>query len=100
MRSVAFQQADGVSPETTLLPRWRANDNVVPFSVKDLAATLGARGKNDAEKAFEAFKYALQTTNYYDAHFCETLPSQHRSRVSYTLLKALNIYPLSKNYTI
>gem|GEM_PF-813385 len=96
MRSVTFQRADEDSEETTLLPRWHANDNVVPFSVEDIAATLGANAKNDAEKAHEVFKYTLQTTNYYDAHYCETLPAQHRPRVSYTLLKALNIYPFDQ----
>ncbi len=92
MRSVTFKSADEDSAETTLLPRWRANDNVVPFSVADIAATLGSQAKSDAEKAHEVFNYTLETTNYYDAHFCETLPTHHRSRVSYTLLKALNIY--------
>ncbi len=96
MRSVTFQQADEASARSTLLPRWRANDNVVPFSVKDIAETLGMRGKDDAGKAHEAFKYTLETTNYYDAHYCETLPAQHRPRVSYTLLKALNIYPFDQ----
>ena len=96
MRSVTFKQADASSAKATLLPRWRANDNVVPFSVKDIAETLGMRGKDDAEKAYEAFKYTLQTTNYYDAHYCETLPAQHRPRVSYTLLKGLNIYPFDQ----
>jgi len=96
MRSVTFQRADESSVEETLLPRWRANNNVVPFSVKNLAATLGTRAANDAEKAHEVFKYTLQTTNYYDAHYCETLPTQHRPRVSYTLLKALNIYPFDQ----
>jgi hypothetical protein len=96
MRSVTFQRADSASAKTTLLPRWRANDNVAPFSVEDIKATLGANAKNDAEKAHEVFKYTLETTNYYDAHYCETLPAQHRPRVSYTLLKALNIYPFDQ----
>jgi len=96
MRSVTFQRDDDISAETTHLPRWRANDNVVPFSVKDIAASLGAHAKNDVEKAHEVFQYVLQTTNYYDAHYCETLPTQHRPRVSYTLLKALNIYPFDQ----
>ncbi len=97
MRSVTFQRADTAGAETTLLPRWRANDNVVPFSVESLAATLTTDARSDPEKAFEAFKYALQTTNYYDAHYCETLPSgRHRPRVSYTLTKALNIYPFDQ----
>lgn len=96
MRSVTFDQADENSSETTLLPRWRANDNVVPLSVEDINKTLGRRGDNDAEKAFQTFKYVLETTNYYDAHYCETFPRRHRPRVSYTLLKALNIYPFDQ----
>ena len=96
MRSVTFQRTDNGSTETSLLPRWWANENVVPFSVADIATTLGVCAKDDAEKAHETFKYALKTTNYYDAHYCETLPTQHRPRVSYTLLKALNIYPFDQ----
>ncbi len=93
MRSVTFERAEGAAAETTLLPRWRANDNVVPFSVESIAATLAPDAGSDADKAFEVFNYALETTNYYDAHYCESLPTRHRARVSYTLLKALNIYP-------
>jgi len=105
MRSVAFEPADGTQSRTTLLPRWRANDNVVPFSVESIRATLAANAADDAEKALEAFRYALLTGDYYDAHYCETLPSgRHRSRVSYTFLKALNIYPFDQcgpqNYTV
>jgi hypothetical protein len=46
----------------------------------------------DAEKAFEVMRYALAISNYYDAGFCETLLTRHRNRVSYTLMKAVNIY--------
>lgn len=92
MRSVTFRHAE--EGPTTLLPRWRANDNVVPFSVKDLAETLGANVADDAQKAFEVFKYALATSNYFSVQFCETLPTRHRPRIAWTLLKALNIYPL------
>ena len=28
----AYERAEGASGETTLVPRWRANENVVPFS--------------------------------------------------------------------
>lgn len=104
MRSVTFERAEGPSAKTTLLPRWRADDNVVPFSARSLAATLAADVTDDAEKAFEVMRYALAISNYYDAHFCETLPTRHRSRVSYTLLKAVNIYPFDQcgplNYTL
>jgi len=96
MCSVTFQQVESSPDRTTMLPRWRANDNVVPFSVDSIAATLAPDVAGDSEKAFEAFKYALQTTNYFDAHYCETLPNRHRPRVSYTLLKALNIYPFDQ----
>lgn len=83
--------------EGTLLPRWRANDTPVPFSVADLAATVAPRAKTDAEKAIAAFRYALETTNYFDAHYCETLPDgRHRPRVSYTLIRALNLYPMDQ----
>ncbi len=92
MRSVTFERTEGSSEKTTLLPRWRANDNVVPFSAASLAATLASDATNDEQKAFEVMRYALAISNYYDAHFCETLPTRHRSRVSYTLLKAVNIY--------
>lgn len=92
MGSVTFERAEGSPVTTTLLPRWRANDNVVPFSVETLAATLAPDAKNDEEKAFEVMRYALAISNYYDAHYCETLPTRHRDRVSYTLLKAVNIY--------
>ncbi len=104
MRSVTFERAEGSPDKTTLLPRWRANDNVVPFSTASLAATLAPDVTDDEEKAFEVMRYALAISNYYDAHFCETLPTRHRSRVSYTLLKAVNIYAFDQcgplNYTL
>jgi len=96
MRSVTFELAETPAGEGTVLPRWRANDNVVPFSVDTLAATLAPGAKDDAERAFEVFKYATEVTNYYDANYCETFPSRHRRRVSYTLSKALNIYPFDQ----
>ena len=91
MRSLTFQRAEG-SEETTLLPRWRANDRVVPFSTESLAATLAAGVTDDEQKALEVMRYALAVSNYYDAHICETLPTRHRDRVAYTLLKAVNLY--------
>ena len=104
MQSVTFEHADGATATTTRLPRWRANDNVVPFSVESIAATLAPGVKDDTEKAFEIFRYAVAVTNYYDAHYCETLPTRHRDRVSYSLIKALNIYPFDQcgplNYTL
>ncbi|MFO7903262.1 MAG: LamG domain-containing protein, partial [Pirellulaceae bacterium] len=97
MRCVTFELAEGCEANETLLPRWRANDNVVPFSVEDLSATLAPEASTEKEKTLAVFSYALDTTNYYDAHFCETLPGgRHRPRVSYTLLKALNIYPMDQ----
>lgn len=96
MCSLTFQHIQNSPDRTTMLPRWCANDNVVPFSVESIAATLAPDAASDSEKAFETFKYALQTTNYFDAHYCETLPTRHRPRVSYTLLKALNIYPFDQ----
>lgn len=92
MRAITFEHAAEGQPRATLLPRWRANDNVVPFSFQSLAETLAPGAKDDAQKAFEVFRYALQSTNYYDAGYCETLPTRHRERVSYTLLKHLNMY--------
>lgn len=104
MRSITFEHAEGASGETTLLPRWRANDNVVPFSFQELARTLAPRANTDRERAFAVFRYALATTNYYDAGICETLPTRHRPRVAYTLGKALNIYAFDQcgplNYTL
>ncbi|MBM4039698.1 MAG: LamG domain-containing protein [Planctomycetes bacterium] len=103
MRSVTFEHAKGAPAKTLLIPHWRANDNVVPFSAESLAVTLAPNAASEAERAFEAFKYALATTNYFDAPYCETLPdhspargARHRPRVSYTLLKALNIYPFDQ----
>ncbi|MGB2822333.1 MAG: hypothetical protein WBF17_15210, partial [Phycisphaerae bacterium] len=96
MQATTFERRGAQPARTTPLPRWRANDNVVPFSAADLAATLAPDATDDAQRAFEAFKYALQTTNYYDAHYCETLPARHRPRVAYTLIKALNIYPFDQ----
>jgi hypothetical protein len=96
MCSVTFQQARNSPDCITMLPRWRANNNIVPFSVESLNATLAPNATSDSEKAFEIIKYALQTTNYFDAHYCETLADRHRPRVSYTLLKALNIYPFDQ----
>jgi len=104
MGSVTFDRAEGSPEKTTLLPRWRANANVVPFSAQSLAATLAADATDDQQKAFRVFRYALAISNYYDAHFCETLPTRHRSRVSYTLMKAANIYAFDQcgplNYTL
>jgi len=109
MRCVTFERADraaGAATEdagkrptprsATLLPQWRANDAVVPLSFETVQATLGAKSASDAEKAFEAFRYALQTAHYYDGCYCETLPTQHRRRTSYTFTKALNIYPFDQ----
>ncbi len=96
MCSVTFQQVRNSPDRITMLPRWRANSNVVPFSVESLNATLAPNATSDSEKAFETFKCALQTTNYFDAHYCETLADRHRPRISYTLLKALNIYPFDQ----
>lgn len=97
MRCVTFELAHAADSNTTWLPRWRANDNVVPLSVEDLAETIAPQARTDEEKLLAVFSYALDTTNYYDAHFCETLPSgRHRGRVSYSLLKALNIYPMDQ----
>ena len=104
MIATQFRHADDRAAQPTALPRWRANENVVPFSFAELAATLAPQAKSDADKAFEVFKYALATSNYYDAHVCETLPCRHRKRIAYTLIKALNIYPFDQcgplNYTL
>ena len=104
MRCVTFGHADPAAADATLLPRWRANDSVVPFSVQTLRSTFAANAKNDAERARQVFGYSLLTTNYYDAHYCETLSKRHRTRVSYTLIKALNIYPFDQcgplNFTL
>jgi len=104
MQSITFEPAENRPGETTFLPQWRANDNVVPFSFQELAKTLAPRAKTDREKALAVFQYALATTNYYDAHICETLPTRHRPRVAYTLGKALNIYAFDQcgplNYTL
>ncbi|MEA3401280.1 MAG: LamG-like jellyroll fold domain-containing protein [Armatimonadota bacterium] len=99
-----FRRSDDASGETTLIPRWRANDSVVPFSWEDLHATLAPHAETDAERALGIFRYSLQTTNYYDAHYCEDLGTKHRDRISYTLIRALNIYPFDQcgplNYTL
>ncbi len=104
MERVIYRLAPG-SSESTLLPRWRANDNVVPFSQESLRDTLAPGVENEAEKALEVMKYALATTAYYDADYCETLPcGRHRPRVGYTLIRALNIYPFDQcgpaNFTL
>jgi hypothetical protein len=96
MESLSFELADASVRTATLVPHWQANDNVVPFRVQDLARTLAPHVTDEAQRAFEVFQYALATTNYFDAHYCETLPTRHRPRVSYTLIKALNIYPFDQ----
>ncbi|MCK4299483.1 MAG: LamG domain-containing protein, partial [Planctomycetes bacterium] len=48
MRSVTFELGDQATGAGSPLPRWRANENVVPFSVEGLAATLGAGARDDA----------------------------------------------------
>jgi len=96
MRSITFQRAEDAGGQSTLLPRWRANDNVVPFSVQSIAATLGVNAVDDVQRARDVFNYALKTSNYFNAGYCETLPTRHRPRVAYTLLKALNIYPFDQ----
>jgi len=105
MRSVTFERAEGSGAQTTLLPRWRANDNVVPFSAESLLSTLAPDAKTNTERAFAVMQYVLDTTAYYDAHYCETLPcGRHRPRVSYVFLKALNVYPYDQcgplNFTL
>ncbi len=96
MLASSFRRADGAGDVTTLIPRWRANDAVVPFSFEDLRATLAPGARTDAERALEIFRYALQTTNYYDAPYCESIGTTQRDRVSYTLIRALNIYPFDQ----
>ncbi len=91
-----FSRAEGAGAGTTLIPRWRANDNVVPFSFASLKETLAPDATSDEERALEIFRYALKTTNYYDAGYCEDLGRTHRDRVSYTLIRALNIYPFDQ----
>ncbi len=108
MRSVTYERAaekaDASAPNeaaakgsatqpTAVLPAWQANGAVVPLSVDSLRATLGEPAGDDEAKAIEAFRYALRSAHYYDASYCETLPTLHRPRISYTFLKALNIYP-------
>ena len=96
MESLSFELAGAADRTATKLPHWRVNDNVVPFSVEDLSRTLASDIDDEAERAFDVFRYALASTNYFDAHYCETLPTRHRPRVSYTLIKALNIYPFDQ----
>jgi len=91
-----YQRADGGSGETTLLPRWRANDNVIPFTAEDLRATLAPGIESDAERALEIFRYVVKCTNYFDAHYCESHRDNLRKRVSYRLIKDLNIYPFDQ----
>lgn len=105
MRWVTWERAEGAGEGTTLVPHWRANDNVVPLSVQSLAETLAPDAATDAERAFAVMQYVLDSTAYYDAPYCETLPSgRHRPRVSYSFLKPLNIYPFDQcgplNYTL
>ncbi len=99
-----FARADGAGEGTTFIPRWRANDAVVPFSWEDLHPTLAPGAESDAERALEIFRYALKVSNYYDAHYCEDYRQVHRDRISYTLIRALNIYPFDQcgplNYTL
>ncbi|HRU05692.1 MAG TPA: hypothetical protein P5137_07940 [Candidatus Brocadiia bacterium] len=92
MRTLTFD----APAKPLLLPRWRANDNVVPYSVASLRETLATGIADDAEKAIRIMKYANETTNYYDGGYCESLPTLHRPRTSYTLIKALNIYPFDQ----
>jgi hypothetical protein len=104
MCGVSFARASG-SAKTTLLPRWRANNNVVPFSFETIGRTLATTATSDAEKAIEVMRYVNSSTSYYDAHYCETMPGgKHRPRISYTMLKHLNIYPYDQcgplNYTL
>lgn len=97
MESLSFELASGAPRGVAAtVPHWRANDNVVPLSVEELSRTLAPGIDDEAQLAFEVFRYALATTNYFDAHYCETLPTRHRPRVSYTLIKALNIYPFDQ----
>ena len=105
MQAVTFERAKGAPAKTTLLPRWRANDNVVPFSFRSIAETLATTEKTDTDKAIAVMKYVNDVTSYYDAHYCETLPEGlHRPRISYTMLKHLNIYPYDQcgplNFTL
>ena len=93
MQSITFERAEDAGNETVLVPHWCANDNVVPFSARSLGATLARDVKDHARRAFEVLKYMLTTTYYFNADYCETLPTRHRKRVFWTFLKALNIYP-------
>jgi len=104
MQSITFEHAEDAGNETVRLPHWRANDNVVPFSIQTLAATLAPDARDDLDRALETFKFACATSYYFDAKYCETLPARHRSRTWPAFLKALNIYPSNQcgplNYTL
>jgi hypothetical protein len=91
-----YERAADAGGETTLLPRWRANDNVVPFSADDIRATLAVGIEDDRARAVDIFRYALKTTNYFDAHYCESHRDHLRSRVSYRFIKDINIYPFDQ----
>jgi len=92
MRSTTTSLIAPVAGKPVFLPQWRANRNVVPFSMEDLRATLGLEGKSDEERLLIVYQYMLTTTNYYNPLFCETLPTQVRKRISYTFLRQLNMY--------
>lgn len=92
----SYERGEGAGQTTTLTPRWRANDNVVPFTAEDLRATLAQGIEDDPQKAIAIFRYLLQTTNYFDAPYCESHRDRLRKRVSYRLIKDLNIYPFDQ----
>jgi len=92
MRSVTFEHADPNSGEPALLPHLGVGAQEMPFSAEEVRGTVAPGVTDPADKAFHVFRYACRVTNYYDNPCHETMGGRER-RVSYTFLKALNLYP-------
>lgn len=92
MRWEAYTPVPEEHDQAIPLPRWRANDNVVPFSYESLRQTLAPGIDDEMERAGRIFRYCTRVTRYFNANmigeriFDEPLP------VRYHLVRMLNIY--------
>ncbi len=92
MRWEAFSRAEDDDAGDTKVPRWRANDNVVPFTYESLCNTLAPGVRDDTELAEKVFSYCMDVTRYFNASMIGEEIYGRPLPVRYHLIRMLNIY--------
>ncbi len=90
----AYALAEETESGETRLPRWRAGDNVVPFTYEDLRRTLAPGVEDEVERAVKVFSYCMEVTRYFNANMVlEHVPERDGFvNCSYHLIRMLNMY--------